>query len=230
MRMGPAVLAALCLCSCILTVTPLLNEEQVGRATAYIQQHFTKDFDYEFAYFVKFTEDECNRGLTTQVLQTALKDEDAAVMFREVDAFRIYRGHRMVACSYQKYKKGNKEYSIHAEYRLLDGATNSPISALMFEAPLASCGILYSWYSPCVSKCLLPSGTYNIINKMSTVILPQDKVFAFAEVFHEDIGHEQQVWQSWGTLNSYIPLYRCIGNNCRQCFINGVQQNQCYND
>ncbi|XP_069584614.1 uncharacterized protein [Ranitomeya imitator] len=227
--MGHAILAALCLWSCILTVTPALNEEQVGRATAYIHQHFTRQFTYEFAYFVKFDQQECNRGLTTQDLQNALREENKDVMFREVDAFRIYEGKRMVACSYQTYKKRNQEYSIHAEYRLLDGATNSPISRLMFKDPFGSCGILYSRYSPCVSKCLLPSGTYNIIDKMSTSILPQDKVFAFAEVFHHDKGKEQEVWNSWRTLNGNIHLYRCTGNNCLQCFKNGVQQNQCYN-
>ncbi|XP_044147306.1 uncharacterized protein LOC122935597 [Bufo gargarizans] len=223
MRMGPILLAALCLWSCALTVTPLLNEEQVRRANNYIQQQFAKDFNYQYAYFVRFTADECNRGLTNQVLREALKNEDADDLYQKVNNYGIYEGNRMVAASFLEHE----HYTDHSEYRLLTPDNNSPIRKLLGKEPVVGCAIFYSLNSPCITKCIRPNGNYNIINLLQSVTnIPQDKVFAFGKVFRYDAGNPE-TWTSWRTLNDYMPLYRCNGNNCIHCFKNGVQQNNC---
>ncbi|XP_056407740.1 uncharacterized protein LOC130303243 [Hyla sarda] len=222
------ILAALCIWSCILTVTPLLTEEQVGRANNLINQRFTSRFTYQYAYFVKFTKDECNRGLTYEVLQEALKGEDAVKIYDKVSNYGIYEGQRMVVSSYLEQEK----FVIHAEYRLLDPNFNSPITRLLSHQPTAGCAIFFSWDSPCVSKCLLHKGNYNIIDKLRTVnALPVDRVFAFGKVFWQDKERpKEEVWASWRSLDQYIGLMRCDANNCIHCFINGVQEDRCYND
>ncbi|XP_040282978.1 uncharacterized protein LOC120997106 isoform X2 [Bufo bufo] len=223
MRMGHILLAALCLWSCALTVTSILNEEQVGRANNYIQQQFAKNFNYQYAYFVKFTADECNRGLTNQVLREALQRENSNNLVQTVNNYGIYEGNRMVAASY--LKQGS--YTEHSEYRLLTPENSSPISRLLQREPVAGCAIFYSLNSPCITKCIRPNGKYNIINLLQSVTnVPQDKVFAFRQVFWYD-ADKPQTWASWRTLNNYMPLYRCNGNNCIRCFTNGVQQNNC---
>ncbi|XP_056418955.1 uncharacterized protein LOC130360489 [Hyla sarda] len=227
------ILAALCIWSCIMTVTPLLTEEKVARVTDYIQQHFTKDFNYQYSYFVKFTEDECIRGLTNDVLQEALGGEDASAMYHKVDAHLIYKGKRMVVTSHLRYKKSHKKHNLQAEYRLLESELISPISTLLTDGLFAGCSIFYSFYSPCTTKCSLPDGNYNIIDQLDTINgLPKDRAFVFGKALWYDAerpSKSRQVWDSWRSLNSHTPLFRCAANNCVQCFKNGVHQNHCYN-
>ncbi|XP_056418956.1 uncharacterized protein LOC130360490 [Hyla sarda] len=224
------ILAALCMWSCIMTVTPLLTEEQIGRATNYIQQHLTKDFNYQYSYFVKFTEEECNRGLTYDILHKALKGENADTIYQQVDDYHIYEGKRMVVSSYDTFEKSNKKHTLHPEYRLLNPDFHSPISRLLTDGLFAGCSIFYTFFSPCTSKCSLPDGNYNIIDKLSTIVgLPKDRVFIFKQVYQRDTKQPSMVvWDSWKSLNNYIRLLRCSENNCVQCFKNDIPQYHCY--
>lgn len=231
MRMGPAVLTALCLWSCVLTVTPL-NQVQVGRITNYIEQNIFMGLSDQYAYFVKFTVEECNKDLQTQDLDTALNVDKSAGIRGKVVNKEIYEGNRMVAASYVKMKK----YDIHSESRLLNnlpGSTKSPISKLLETTPAAGCVVFFSLNSPCVQTCTDPEGKYNIIDKLNKVNLPESnsRAFAYTKVFDKDKKKpEDEVWKNWGALNAKMTLLRCSGNNCIKCINNGVRDNKCYKD
>ncbi|XP_073528993.1 uncharacterized protein [Phyllobates terribilis] len=228
--MGRLLLAAVYMWTSLLTVTPLIDEQQVRRVKSYIDERFTMKFGKQFAYVVKFTEDECKKNLSKQVIEEALRYESKERMAKEVARDSIYEGHRMVLSTYQKCEKcRRRSYSLHAEYRLLDGDFSSPVSRLLLKQPFAQCTIFYSLNSPCTSKCLNPDGRYYIIHKLSG-LFPDDKVFAFTEVFHRDTGERNLpiVRRRWGNLNSNQHLYRCTEYQCFQCFQNGALRNECH--
>ncbi|XP_069584613.1 uncharacterized protein [Ranitomeya imitator] len=229
--MGRAVLTALCLWSCVLAVTPL-NQEEVGRVVDYIEENIFRDLEMQYAYFVKFTDDECNNGLQTQDIDKALKVDVSAGIRGKVEKKEIYQGNQMVAASFEK----NKKFDIHAESRLLNtlpGSTESPISNLLKKTPAAGCVVFFSLNSPCVQTCTDPKGKYNIIDKLNKVNLPgsNSRAFAYTKVFEKDKKKpEEEVWKNWEALNAKIHLYRRSGNNCIKCFNNGVRDKKCYND
>ncbi|XP_066445236.1 uncharacterized protein [Eleutherodactylus coqui] len=229
--MGPALLIALCLWSQVLTVTPL-NQEQVGRVTNYIEQNIFQDLQDQYAYFVKFNEEECNKGLQTSDINAALQTDKSAGIRGKVVKKEIYEGNRMVAATYIKTKK----YDIHAESRLLNSlpdSTESPISKLLNKPPTAGCVVFFSLNSPCVQTCTDPVGKYNIIDKLNRVNLPgpDSRAFAYTKVFAKDKQKpEDEVWKNWGALNAKMTLLRCSGNNCIKCFNNGVKDEKCYKD
>ncbi|XP_071995805.1 uncharacterized protein [Engystomops pustulosus] len=229
--MGPAILTSLSLLSCVLTVTPL-DQQQVGRITNYIEQNIFKGLQEQYAYFVKFSTDECNKGLSAQAISDALKEDKSAGIPEKVRKKEIYQGNLMVAASYVKEKR----YDIHSESRLLNnlpGSTESPISNLLKKAPVAGCVVFFSLNSPCVQTCTDPKGKYNIIDKLNRVNLPapQSRAFAYSKVFERDKKRpEDEVWRNWEALNNKISLHRCNGNNCIKCFNNGVRDAKCYKD
>ncbi|KAM4042625.1 uncharacterized protein ACNLHF_013212 [Anomaloglossus baeobatrachus] len=229
--MGPAILTVLCLWSCVIIVTPL-NQEEVGRATHYIETNIFKGLQDQYAYFVKFNEDECNKGLQTQDIEKALIADVAAGIPDTVEKKEIYQGDQMVAASYVK----EKNYDIHAESRLLNalpGSTESPISNLLNENPKAGCVVFYSLNSPCVQTCTDLKGKYNIIDKLNKVNLPEpnSRAFAYTKVFDKDKKRpEEDVWINWKALDAKIKLLRCSGDECIQCLVNGVRDEKCYND
>ncbi|KAM3932453.1 uncharacterized protein RB166_005527 [Leptodactylus fuscus] len=229
--MRPAILSALCLWSCVLTVTSL-NQEQVGRITDYVERNIFMGLPSQYAYFVKFSKEECNKGLQCQDISKAMEDDKPAVIRDKVDKKEIYQGNRTVAASFVKGKK----FDIHAESRLLNplpDSTESPISTLLKEDPPAGCVVFFSLNSPCVQTCTDPEGKYNIIDKLNKVILPESKhrAFAYTKVFEKDKKKtEADVWKNWEALNAKMTLLRCSGNNCIQCFNNGVKDEKCYTD
>ncbi|KAM3932452.1 uncharacterized protein RB166_005526 [Leptodactylus fuscus] len=231
--MRPAILSALCLWSCVLTVTSL-NQEHVGRVTSYFEKNIFKGSGDQYAYFVKFTEGECNKGLKTQDIKNAMEDDKSAnirdTIFNKDK--EIYQGSRTVAATYVKVKK----FDIHSESRLLNPLPNSkesPISNLLKMDPPAGCVVFFSLNSPCVQTCTDPKGKYNIIDKLNKVKLPKSKnrAFAYTKVFEKDKKKpEADVWKNWEALNAKMTLLRCSGNNCIQCFNNGDQDEKCFKD
>ncbi|XP_077149223.1 uncharacterized protein LOC143810241 [Ranitomeya variabilis] len=229
--MGRAILTALCLWSCVLAVTPL-NQEEVGRVTDYIEKNIFKGLEMQYAYFVKFADNECNKGLQTQDIDKALKVDVSAGIRGKVEKKEIYQGNQMVAASFEK----NKKFDIHAESRLLNtlpGSTESPISKLLKKTPAAGCVVFFSLNSPCVQTCTDPKGKYNIIDKLNKVNFPgsNSRAFAYTKVFEKDKKKpEEEVWKNWEALDAKIHLHRCSGNNCIKCFNNGVRDKKCYKD
>ncbi|XP_069830237.1 uncharacterized protein [Dendropsophus ebraccatus] len=227
MRMGPVLLAALCLWSCVLTATPL-SPEQVGKITNYIEQNIFRGLQEQYAYFVKFTDQECNKDLQTGDFDEALNVEKSAGIPDKVVKKEIYIGNRMVAASYKKEKR----YEVHAESRLLNPLSDtgkSPISTLLEKNPAAGCVVFFSLNSPCVQTCTDPKGKYNIIDKLNRVNLPGNRVFAYTKVFEKDKKRpENEVWKNWGELDAKMSLLRCSGNNCIKCFNNGAKDEKCY--
>ncbi|XP_075194991.1 uncharacterized protein LOC142295784 isoform X2 [Anomaloglossus baeobatrachus] len=227
--MGPSILTVLCLWSCVLTVTPL-NTQEFARATDYIERNIFNDMTRQYAYFVKFNEDECNKGLQSQDIANALTVDVAAGIRATVMKREIYHGDRMVAACAIKQGKRYK----HSEYRLLNipaGSTESPISSLLKKDPAAGCVVFYSLNSPCVEFCTDPDGPYNIIDKLNQVNLPpyNSRAFAYTKVFDTDKERPRaDVWKNWKALNAKMQLIRCTGNNCIQCLDNSdVKNEQC---
>ncbi|XP_044147277.1 uncharacterized protein LOC122935579 [Bufo gargarizans] len=225
--MGPAILTALCLWSCVLTVTPI-SQEQVGRITNYIEQNIFQGLQDQYAYFVKFTDEECNKDLQTKDFDVILKDDKSTGIREKVVNKEIYNGIRMVAASYIKMKK----YDIHSESRLLNPDPEySPISKLLEGTSANDCVVFFSLNSPCVQTCTDPKGKYNIIDKLNKHNLPTSRAFAYTKVFEKDKNKpEDEVWKNWGVLDGKMTLLRCSGNNCIKCFNNGVKDEACYKD
>ncbi|KAG9466448.1 hypothetical protein GDO78_016618 [Eleutherodactylus coqui] len=231
--MRHTILTLLCLWSCILQVTPL-TEEHVGRATYYFDQQIFRNQWAQYAYFVKFTGEECSGGLQLNVLQQVMGNINAADVLRTVRSGEIYEGTRMVAAAPKDIVLPNGNVGTeHSEFRLLNPDNNSPISRLLASAPAAGCVIFYSLNSPCVNTCTAPYGRYNIIDKLNHHRLPnniQDKAFSFRNVFRYDQDRDAEiVWRNWNNLNNVMNLYRCPGNNCMKCVVNGVRNNNCFN-
>ncbi|XP_069830235.1 uncharacterized protein [Dendropsophus ebraccatus] len=227
--MGPITLTLLCVCSCLVTGTAL-GIKDLKTATRYIEERIFSRHNNQYAYFVKFTPDECDNGLQEEDVRAALGDTTRNEVI--LSLCRIYKGTRMVAAApLQGIEINGKIGNVHSEYRLLDGGDNSPIGSLLRSPPRAGCVLFFSLNSPCVETCTRPGGRYNIIKMLdNTQGLPTDisnRAFIFRNVFHHDMGKDIS---TWATLNHVFPLFRCNNNQCTKCFPNNVGDNTYYDN
>ncbi|XP_072000082.1 uncharacterized protein [Engystomops pustulosus] len=219
--MGHMTLTLLCLAAYILAVTPL-EPDAVFRATTYINNNIFSGLQGEYAFFVKFTANECNGGLQEAALRTALRDISSRTVQNRLNSGHIYEGGRLVAA--KPIVTG--PYTDHAEYRLLyptaySEHNDSPIGWLLGDAAdRLGCVIFYSALSPCIDQCANPDVKYNLKYGLESLRnLPSNRAFAFRYVYGPD-RDQMKLFISWPSLNNAIPLYRCNNNNCRKCIDN----------
>ncbi|KAM9113621.1 uncharacterized protein ACDP82_020262 isoform 4-T4 [Pangshura tecta] len=119
-------------------------------------------------------------------------------------------------------------YTEHAEWRLLQGGRNSPVSKLLARTSGQNnnniCLIFFTLSSPCVGKCLNDKKHYNILEPVSNIFGPIDnnyKAFVFRKIFHNDRNHEtrESLLKAWQQMKN-VPLYLCDNKDCRDCFGN----------
>ncbi|XP_072000055.1 uncharacterized protein [Engystomops pustulosus] len=234
-KMGHMTLTLLCLAAYILVVTPLVPDA-VFNATSYIEKNIFRGSLGQYAYFVKFTPDECNIGLHETTLQTALGGISGADVRTILGNTKpIYQGDRMVAAApIDRTLPNRKKYKDHAEYRLLEPENNSAIRGLLNNNVQTGCVIFFSVLSPCVGKCTNPYSPYSIITRLGNVNLPNihnARAFAFRIPYKTERSHptEEQIWNSWANMNNVMPLYRCRNQRCTNCFDNnGRRVAACY--
>ncbi|XP_039373696.1 uncharacterized protein LOC120393186 [Mauremys reevesii] len=126
--------------------------------------------------------------------------------------------------------RGN--YTEHSEWRLLSGP-NSLVAQLTARTyGQNSCLILFTFNSPCSSKCLREAGRSNIVNMTSAAFLAINnnfKAFVFQKIFDYDMKPEvtrQALLQAWHRLR-HVPLLRCDNNGCQDCAPVDPRNNPC---
>nr|XP_025038730.1 uncharacterized protein LOC106731753 [Pelodiscus sinensis] len=127
----------------------------------------------------------------------------------------------------------NRNYTEHSEWRLLHGDQNSLVAQLKNRTfGQNSCLILFSFNSPCSTKCLRQAGRDNIVQMTSDAFRPLDnnyKAFVFQQIFDYDLKNGvtcQGLLDAWHRLRN-VPLLRCDNNGCRDCAAAEPQNNPC---
>ncbi|XP_075066342.1 uncharacterized protein LOC142153022 [Mixophyes fleayi] len=198
-----------------------LTPDQIKRATDHIRNTITKQIDQQYAYVVKFSEDQC-KELNGNDIDKALKQdvEKASEIRNNVTNSKIYIGTNLVMASYKDIKK-NRRNTIrrHAERRLLTSEDSGPVpvSSLLDSKPEAGCAIFYTLYSPCTKACANLEVDYNIIDKFYLFESVKDTSFVFGSVYFTE-KKKEEVWLSFERINKKMPLYRCSNANCMKCF------------
>ncbi|XP_030401000.1 uncharacterized protein LOC115641765 [Gopherus evgoodei] len=126
--------------------------------------------------------------------------------------------------------RGN--YTEHSEWRLLSGP-NSLVAQLTARTyGQNSCLILFTFNSPCSTKCLHEAGPFNIVNMTSAAFLAINnnfKAFVFQKIFDYDMKPKvtrQALLDAWHRLRD-VPLLRCDNNGCQDCAPVDPQNNPC---
>uniref|UniRef100_A0A6Q2ZAT7 Uncharacterized protein n=1 Tax=Esox lucius TaxID=8010 RepID=A0A6Q2ZAT7_ESOLU len=116
----------------------------------------------------------------------------------------IFTSSRLIAAKpYFSNVKKHAEYSLLTDDRmnnLLNGATNE-------------CVVFYSYYSPCLDRCLNADDGVNIINLLHVFNKINDnkwKAFVFTH----------QVFEGFRSVSRYIPIFRCTKTECFDCMEN----------
>lgn len=132
-----------------------------------------------------------------------------------------------------KYESTNSEENYHAEYILIypTGTRNkSPLQTILELVNNDQCVVLYTYYSPCITKCIndlndtILYGLSNWKNLQETGI----KAFVFQEIWHKDsTGVPEDQEEQFTKINNLVPLYRCANYNGQmQCFKCGNQSSE----
>ncbi|CAM4702801.1 unnamed protein product, partial [Caretta caretta] len=124
------------------------------------------------------------------------------------------------------------KYTEHSEWRLLSGR-KSLVAQLMHRTyGQNSCLILFTFNSPCSTKCLRKAGRSNIVQMTSAAFLAIDnnyKAFVFQKIFSYDLRPvvtRQDLLQAWHRLR-HVPLLRCDNNGCQDCAATDPENNRC---
>lgn len=123
------------------------------------------------------------------------------------------------------YESTNSKENDHAEYILIyaTGTRNkSPLQTILDMVNDDQCVVLYTYYSPCITKCI-NDPNYNILDGLSNWKNEQTtgiKAFVFQEIWHKDsTGVPQDQEEQFTKINNRVPLYRCAKyNHQMQCF------------
>ncbi|CAM4617325.1 unnamed protein product [Lepidochelys kempii] len=90
-----------------------------------------------------------------------------------------------------------------------------------------SCLILFTFNSPCSTKCLLEAGRSNIVGMTSAAFSAIDnnyKAFVFQKIFDYDLRPvvtRQDLLEAWHRLRD-VPLLRCDNSSCQDCAVDGM--------
>ncbi|XP_043390387.1 uncharacterized protein LOC122463616 [Chelonia mydas] len=124
------------------------------------------------------------------------------------------------------------KYTEHSEWRLLSGP-NSLVDQLKARTYSNNgCLILFTFNSPCSTKCLREAGRSNIVGMTSAAFLAIDnnyKAFVFQKIFHHDLASNvtrQNLLEAWHQLHD-VPLLRCDNNGCQDCAATDPRNNPC---
>ncbi|CAM5123200.1 unnamed protein product, partial [Natator depressus] len=124
------------------------------------------------------------------------------------------------------------KYTEHSEWRLLSGP-NSLVAQLKARTyGNNSCLILFTFNSPCSTKCLREAGCSNIVGMTSAAFSAIDsnyKAFVFQKIFHHDLRPvvtRQNLLEAWHRLCD-VPLLRCDNNGCQDCAATDPRNNPC---
>lgn len=209
----------------------------------------------QVAFIVKLTEKECSirTNKTNPDLITDIPDdffnainlerrEDFSKMKDAMNENVIYSGNRILMATSKNVTKRKKTgevitYTEHAEYRLLTPEGNQahfPFKDFMKKKPKAHGVIFYSLISPCVDKCINKNNDRNILNSLRNNFQQlRDRAFVYRFVFTPDMvklndkNKRQEIINAWRGLDQIMPLFRCIGGTCKQCFQNGTINEFC---
>ncbi|XP_074873955.1 uncharacterized protein LOC142025235 [Carettochelys insculpta] len=124
------------------------------------------------------------------------------------------------------------KFTEHSEWRLLSGP-QSPVAQLTARTfGQNSCLILFTFNSPCSTKCLRERGLYNIVNMTRTAFHPINnnfKAFVFQRIFDYDLTNNVTrggLLKAWHMLQE-VPLMRCENNVCHDCAAKEPRNNPC---
>ncbi|KAL6111103.1 uncharacterized protein ACO6RY_20057 [Pungitius sinensis] len=151
---------------------------------------------------------------------------------RQLREGKVYKGQRLVAATVES-GSGQRE---HAEYRVLNN--------LHFKGTNDDLLVIYSYASPCSTKCTKINGNQIIINKINDVKRKWgEEVFVFTKIFDKDknLNKEHNVMRALKNLRSAIGprnIFRCDVKDgsfqCISCYDSNNQANQlnrfCYSD
>ncbi|CAM5173167.1 unnamed protein product [Eretmochelys imbricata] len=90
-----------------------------------------------------------------------------------------------------------------------------------------SCLILFTFNSPCSTKCLREAGRSNIVGMTSAAFSAIDnnyKAFVFQKIFDYDLRRvvtRQDLLEAWHQLCD-VPLLRCDNSSCQDCAVGGM--------
>ncbi|KAH1181149.1 hypothetical protein KIL84_002083 [Mauremys mutica] len=125
------------------------------------------------------------------------------------------------------------KYTEHSEWRLLQGGQNSHVAQLTARTyGQNSCLILFTFNSPCSTKCLREAGRSNIVNMTSAAFLAINnnyKAFVFQKIFDYDMKPEvtrKDLLDAWHRLRDVL-LLRCDNNGCQDCAATSPRNNPC---
>ncbi|CAM5173145.1 unnamed protein product [Eretmochelys imbricata] len=138
----------------------------------------------------------------------------------------------IVAARPKEVTTQSRKYTEHSEWRLLSGP-NSLVAQLMHRTyGQNSCLILFTFNSPCSTKCLREAGRSSIVQMTSAAFLAIDnnyKAFVFQKIFSYDLRPvvtRQDLLQAWHRLR-HVPLLRCDNNGCQDCAATDPENNPC---
>ncbi|CAM2110271.1 unnamed protein product [Caretta caretta] len=138
----------------------------------------------------------------------------------------------IVAARPKEVTTQSRKFTEHSEWRLLSGP-NSLVAQLMARTyGQNSCLILFTFNSPCSTKCLREAGRSNIVQMTSAAFSAIDnnyKAFVFQKIFSYDLRPvvtRQDLLQAWHRLR-HVPLLRCDSNGCQDCAATDPENNRC---
>ncbi|CAM4617316.1 unnamed protein product, partial [Lepidochelys olivacea] len=138
----------------------------------------------------------------------------------------------IVAARPKEVTTQSRKFTEHSEWRLLSGP-NSLVAQLMARTyGQNSCLILFTFNSPCSTKCLREAGRSNIVDMTSAAFSAIDnnyKAFVFQKIFDYDLRPvvtRQDLLEAWHRLRD-VPLLRCNNNGCQDCAATDPENNPC---
>nr|XP_023673626.1 uncharacterized protein LOC111847029 [Paramormyrops kingsleyae] len=156
----------------------------------------------QYSVGLQLTSDDCDSGSMTSVTANF-----AAVRNQMANEAVFNTAGVTAAIPWKVYNNnGQLRYTDHAEYRVLKGLGRNQ----------AKCLIVYTYFSPCLTKCLDEDNRNNIIWMLGDVFKQQVgyKAFVYDRIFYKDTDVDQ-LYNVLKQINS-VPVYCCDNNRCTQ--------------
>lgn len=160
----------------------------------------------QFAVAVNFPEDQCANFKVDTELRKNVKNA--------LTKKKLYIGNNVVAARPIRSINNNKDCDKHAEYILL---ANQYVKNLL-NINRGDCAVFYTYISPCLKYCMNTTNDNRcIVSYLSDAFKNYSgtKALVFTEVSGDA---KNNPYNTFRTINSIIPLYRCNANSCIKCF------------